>query len=450
MATIILGGGIIGLSTAYYLSNLNPEAASDGQIHIVDSASDLLLSASGFSGGFLAKDWFSPASASLGELSFRLHKELADANDGPRNWGYAPSITYSLAINRRGVGSKKVRHEEWLEEGTSRAGVAGSGDAEQLPTGDDAKRQEMLNPDGTPAWFVTQKNGSLEVISSPDGCAQVEPRRLCQWLIDQCQERGVKIHTKCTATNIVKGPDGKISSLKVRKDTEIYDKHCKNIVITAGAWTPQVFSRIFPESKLKIPISQLAGYSIVLRSPRYAKPIVNPAKDTDGSSAGISHGVFCPQTQNWSFAPEAFSRIGPDGRPEIWVGGVNDPGLKLPETADGTKALMNKKKVEELRSAALLMTGLSNEGDDLSVNDLRIVREALCFRPISNTGVPIISKIPEKALGKDLKMQDGGSVLLAAGHGPWGISLSLGTGRVMAEMLTGQKLSANIAAMSLK
>lgn len=450
MATIILGGGIIGLSTAYYLSTLNPDAAAQNHIHIVDSASDLLLSASGYSGGFLAKDWFSPASASLGELSFWLHKELADANDGPRNWGYAPSITYSLAIDRRGVGGKKVRDEEWLQEGTSRAGVAGLGDEEQLPTGEGAQRQEMLNPDGTPAWFAPQKDGTLDVISSPDGCAQVEPRRLCRWLIKECEARGVKIHTKCTATNIVKGPDGKIMGLKVRKDTEIYEKHCKNIVIAAGAWTPRVYSQIFSESKLRIPITQLAGYSIVLRSPKYTKPIMDPAKDAEGSSAGISHGVFCPQTQNWTFAPEAFSRIGSDGHPEIWVGGVNDPGLRLPDTADGTKGLMDKEKAEELRSAALLMTGLSNEGDNLGVDDLRIVREALCFRPISNTGVPIISKVPEKALGNGLEMQEGGQVLISAGHGPWGISLSLGTGRVLAEMLTGQKLSADISAMRLK
>lgn len=450
MSTIILGGGIIGLSTAYYLSTLSPESASENQIHIVDSASDLLLSASGFSGGFLAKDWFSPASASLGELSFRLHKELADANDGPRHWGYAPSITYSLAIGRRGVGSKKVRDEEWLEEGTSRAGVAGPGAEDQLPTGDGAQRQEMLNADGTPAWFAPQKDGTLDIISSPDGCAQIEPKRLCRWLIKKCEERGVKIHTKCTATNIVKGPDGKVSGLKVRKDFEIYDKHCKNIVITAGAWTPQVFSRVFQESKLRIPIGQLAGYSIVVRSPRYTKPIMDPAKDGDGSSAGISHGVFCPQTQNWAFAPEAFSRVGPDGKPEIWVGGLNDPSMKLPPTADGTKDLIDQEKAEELRSAALLMTGLSNEGDNLQVDDMHIVREGLCFRPVSNTGVPVISNIPEKALGHDIEMQEGGGVYLAAGHGPWGISLSLGTGRVMAEMLTGQKLSADISSMRLK
>lgn len=52
--TVILGAGIIGLSTAYYLSRsgkTRPES-----IHVVDSSAELFHCASGFAGGFLAKD----------------------------------------------------------------------------------------------------------------------------------------------------------------------------------------------------------------------------------------------------------------------------------------------------------------------------------------------------------------------------------------------------------
>jgi glycine/D-amino acid oxidase-like deaminating enzyme len=52
--TVILGAGIIGLCTAYYLSqsgHTKPES-----IHLVDSSERLLHCASGFAGGFLAAD----------------------------------------------------------------------------------------------------------------------------------------------------------------------------------------------------------------------------------------------------------------------------------------------------------------------------------------------------------------------------------------------------------
>lgn len=52
--TVILGAGIIGLSTAYYLAHA-PDV-DPTSIHIVESAEELFCSASGLAGGFLAED----------------------------------------------------------------------------------------------------------------------------------------------------------------------------------------------------------------------------------------------------------------------------------------------------------------------------------------------------------------------------------------------------------
>lgn len=52
--TVILGSGIIGLCTAFYLTesgHTNPE-----HIHLVDSSPELFCCASGLAGGYLAKD----------------------------------------------------------------------------------------------------------------------------------------------------------------------------------------------------------------------------------------------------------------------------------------------------------------------------------------------------------------------------------------------------------
>jgi glycine/D-amino acid oxidase-like deaminating enzyme len=52
--TVIIGSGIIGLCTAYFLSesgNAEPES-----IYLVDASSELFRCASGFAGGFLAAD----------------------------------------------------------------------------------------------------------------------------------------------------------------------------------------------------------------------------------------------------------------------------------------------------------------------------------------------------------------------------------------------------------
>lgn len=113
MATVIIGAGIIGTSTAYYLSQ-----SSKNEIHLVEASPQLFASASGFAAGFLARDWFSPSLARLGELSFDLHKQLAEENNGHDRWGYSRSTGTSLAetVGKNGA--------DWLMEGVSRSTAA--------------------------------------------------------------------------------------------------------------------------------------------------------------------------------------------------------------------------------------------------------------------------------------------------------------------------------------
>ena len=83
---VIVGAGIIGISTAYFLSH-SPALKEDHTITIVDQ-SPPASGASGKSGAFIARNWSGAATASLAELSFRLHDELAKKYDGTEKWGY--------------------------------------------------------------------------------------------------------------------------------------------------------------------------------------------------------------------------------------------------------------------------------------------------------------------------------------------------------------------------
>lgn len=150
--TVIVGAGIVGLCTAYYLSTSG--RTEPQSIHLVDSSADLFCCASGFAGGFLAADWFAPSSASLGTLSFKLHKHLAHAHDGRRNWGYAASTGISLSQDTESaVGGSG---EDWLADGTSRAQAA---------------REDRVIGQQGPVW-LRPKEG-LEVISQEGTVAQM-------------------------------------------------------------------------------------------------------------------------------------------------------------------------------------------------------------------------------------------------------------------------------------
>lgn len=165
MATVIIGGGIIGASIAHYLSDpsSSPNASQGHEIHVVDSSAQLFSGASGLAAGFIAKDWFAPALAPLGALSYRLHKQLAAEHDGNRKWGYMPSTALSLNINRSQTDDNDDKEGgktgyDWLRDGSSRAEAASR-----------RETQEMMKPE----WLAKQPGATVEVISEEDTVSQV-------------------------------------------------------------------------------------------------------------------------------------------------------------------------------------------------------------------------------------------------------------------------------------
>lgn len=59
---------------------------------------------------------------------------------------------------------------------------------------------------------------------------------------------------------------------------------------------------------------------------------------------------------------------------------------------------------------------------------VEVVREGVCWRPVARKGVPIIEQLGGEG-------EEG--VIVCAGHGPWGISNSLGSGFCVAKMVEG-------------
>ncbi|PYH44607.1 uncharacterized protein BP01DRAFT_357601 [Aspergillus saccharolyticus JOP 1030-1] len=107
---------------------------------------------------------------------------------------------------------------------------------------------------------------------------------------------------------------------------------------------------------------------------------------------------------------------------------------------------MRRLKAVSVRLLGRLAEGSSEATDAITnTDDLEILREGLCFRPASESGTPFVGKIEASSLGASTT----GGVYVAAGHGPWGISLSLGTGKIVAELVTGAESSADISGLGV-
>lgn len=81
---VIIGGGIIGCTSAYYISH-HPSFSPDTTSVTILEASSIAGGASGKAGGLVAK-WAYPKE--LVNVTFREHERLAKEHGGAERWGW--------------------------------------------------------------------------------------------------------------------------------------------------------------------------------------------------------------------------------------------------------------------------------------------------------------------------------------------------------------------------
>jgi glycine/D-amino acid oxidase-like deaminating enzyme len=117
MRVVVCGAGVIGASTAYFLSRRGADVT-------VIERSGVACASSGKAGAFLALDWCagSPLDA-LARRSFALHAQLADELGD--DWGYQRVTTYGgYAV--RGQGTRRWPGRDWLSERVAVTGQLGT------------------------------------------------------------------------------------------------------------------------------------------------------------------------------------------------------------------------------------------------------------------------------------------------------------------------------------
>ncbi|KAK2609161.1 hypothetical protein QQS21_002243 [Conoideocrella luteorostrata] len=405
--TVIVGTGIIGLSTAYYLSKHQPGTT----IHLIDSSPDLFTSASGYAGGFLARTWHEhdPRVAALAALSFDEHSKLAEEEGGHDKWEYskAESLIYTRTKDNTVEGD-----ENWMAEGKSRAGLV-------------KERQREPDEGKIPQWLKRVDGDAVGLIDD-EGTAIVDPLKLCQFLLEKLISEGVQIHHPAIILSIGTDVRDELSYVRIgytdsSTETEI---PATRLLLSAGAWTPIVFKSLFKDSTFDIPISSLAGHSLVVKKPEDAK--------------STNYLIFS------SFPDGPSLEFGTRPSGVVYFTGVNSALIPLPPLVAERKII--PESIEQLKGLAKEVLTL-NEGQELEV-----VRTGLCFRPVTDKGTPYISRLADEQLGGGIRTRPGadGGVFVAAGHGPWGISMSLGTGLVMAELMGGKNTSVDITGLGLQ
>ncbi|XP_013421478.1 putative oxidoreductase TDA3 [Lingula anatina] len=196
---VICGGGIIGVSIAYYL-------AEKGVAATIIERRSVACAASGRAGGFLAKNWCDHNELGhLARKSFEMHKELAE------KFG-ASKIDYRL-LDTFQVDSLEGFHSD--------------------------------SDSGKPDWIdgcVT----SVATLGNTSTTAQVHPYKLTHAMLEEAQKKGVKL-IKGAVEGIKSTHDKrpKVQGVKIADQEEPIP--CDIVVIAMGPWShmaSQWFARL--------------------------------------------------------------------------------------------------------------------------------------------------------------------------------------------------------------
>ncbi len=433
MKATIIGGGIIGLSTAYYLN----EAGWDVTVLERGDGND---NCSFGNMGYLSPSHFVPLAApgiiSQGILwmfrqksPFYVRPSLSwDLID----WG----LKFMRASNQRHVDRSarplvdilmlsKHLTAEWQKSGLLDFEYAEDGCIMYYQT-DKKEKEELENARIAAGLGLTAEVLDREQVHAlePDlrpevrggvwfkDDAHLHPNTLMRQLPALLEQRGVQILRNAEVTGFQK-QNGKITQVRFQSTRQpIHQSPVAQspdlVVLAAGSWSPQI-ARLAGEH---LPLMPGKGYSMTIDTPRQllrypcilleAKVALTPWKTRlrIGSTmeiGAVNDRILFPRVQG---ILEAVPRFLP--------GYLDDPAFR--ELADVGKL---KKQVRE--------------------------KVWFGFRPVSADGMPYIGFA---------KKTD--NLIMATGHAMLGLSLGAGTGKLVAEMAAGQPTSIGVEAFDPK
>lgn len=407
MKVVVLGGGIIGLSSAYYLKE------SGHDVTLIDKT-DISSNCSYGNAGYVCPSHFIPLatpgivtqglkwmwnSRSPFYVQPRLNLSLID-------WGLkfmksaTPEKVAEAAIPLRDVAILSKKHyEEWtrlpqfnfayqqkglLEIYQTDAGAAHAEHTVHRAHEIGLKDTELLSYDQLQALEPQTKINAKGAIHF--NCdAHLYPNKLMEQMIAHLKQVGVVFKTNEEVTGF-ENAAGKITKVKTNK--AVYD--ADSVVVATGSWSRELAAKM----EVKIPLVAGRGYSVTLEDSKY---VINyPSVLIEGRAA------LTPMDGN-----------------KIRFGGTME--ITSTNTAP---------KIERVEG---LLAAVKRFYPEFDVPVPSIEKIWCGFRPCSADGLPYI--------GRTNRWKN---VVIATGHSMLGLSLGAGTGKLVNELVNEEQLSMDL------
>lgn len=265
-----------------------------------------------------------------------------------------------------------------------------------------------------------------------DNCIHRNPAGIGQWLVDKCLSPGVEIRTGLKVTNASLTHDSKIEAVLCHdRSGSPVRIGCSKLLVACGSWTPTTYKKLFPSSPIQLHLSVNAGDWIVFR---------NPCPTTFKSTAFISFvNIF---GEKLVFAGRN------DGT--IWCCGRRNFTASLPEPGEVDEP--DEAVIEELCGYARKWLNTRCECSVKHTNELEIVGTGRAFRPSTRSWLPVISQVKSRYLTDPSDGTSGASsgVFVSWAHGSYGLTLGMGTGKLMSQLMSGKEPHLDLSLFDLE
>lgn len=414
---VIIGGGIIGSTTAYFLSHHPKFNPQEDTITLLE-ATKIAGGASGKAGGLLGL-WAYPSC--IVPLSYKLHQDLAEKHNGAERWGYR--AIHCGQIDATGVLAETAGNSKRQEHSDGQKSEEDDSVGLQKQT---QSASGLLRAAGVPKdldWIAAHALKSYEEVGTPLTTAQVHPYYFTTSMTDLAQEKGVKViygsatnieqdngavcavtynPRDCTETN----SSSSSSTSNNTKDTP-HTLPATTVILTAGPWT----RTLYPLA----PISAQRAHSITIQPSR---PLSAHALFTS------LHLPATPSSPPHTATPEIYAR--PNN--EVYACGDADTLVPLPRSSDLVHC-------DEARCRQIFeqVAAVSRELREGAVTAMQA-----CYLPSveGSGGGPLVGATSV------------GGLLVGAGHTCWGIQNGPATGKLLAELVwEGEVKSARIGSL---
>jgi D-amino-acid dehydrogenase len=411
---VIVGGGVVGLATAYY-------AARQGlRVTVVERAAEPGAGCALGSSGMIVPSHFIPLAApgmvALGlkwmwnpESPFYIRPRFSPEL---LRWGWrfmraanAAHVARSAPLLRDLHLASRACYEEWTAQLPDAFGLATKGllmlCKSEHGLQEEATTAARARALGVPAELLTRgETEALEpalrfdvagAVYYPRDC-HLTPERLIAALCVALTEAGVEIHwqTEPTRWNVT---GNRVESIETSEGTIRGDE----FVLAAGIWS----SNVAKELGVRVPMQAGKGYSLTLQAPPRLPAIC-------------------------AILSEARVAVTPMGT-SLRVGGT----MEVTSTPSGVDTTVSPARVRGITRA------MTEYFPDFKAEDFRDAPVWSGLRPCSPDGMPYIGPFGRYT-----------NLSAATGHSMMGVSLAPITGKIMAEILSGQEPSIDIRALS--